>query len=54
MESPRGAPAPTGFGPFSSLPAPLRLLFPYAVSLASLAIPAAIAAALLEHPELTR
>lgn len=36
---------------FGGLPQPLRLVFPYAVSLASLAIPSAITAAFLKRPE---
>jgi PAS domain S-box-containing protein len=47
------APVATESGPFSSLPKPVRLVLPYVVSLASLAIPGAITAALLNHPQLS-
>ncbi|HEX3746906.1 MAG TPA: PAS domain-containing protein [Bryobacteraceae bacterium] len=40
-------------GRFRRLPSPVRLSLPYLLSLISLAVPAAISAALLHHPELT-
>ena len=52
MDLRRAALAGTGSGPFSSLPVQVRLLFRYAISLASLAIPAAVTGVLLKHPYL--
>jgi PAS domain S-box-containing protein len=47
------APIGTESGRFSSLPKPVRLVLRYVVSLASLAIPGALTAALLNHPQLS-
>ena len=53
MDRRRGKLTGTVSGRLRSLPRLLRLLFPYVASLASLAIPAAITAALLKHPPLS-